>query len=287
MANYQYALVGSYDAGTKTFQPSFIYSGVPPYVVADGSYDVGDNIDVSDTWPNDLGDFELIGYTEFGWVGYTPADANGVPRTIYFTNNYDTNPVVITTTGTFVACFLAGTMIATPTGEVAIEKLKAGDLVLTHDGRAASVRWLALQTISTMFADPMKVMPIRVEAGALGDGLPIRDLYVSPDHALEIDGLLVQAGALVNGTTIARHTDMPQTFVYYHVELDDHSLILAEGVPAETFVDNVTRRRFDNWQEAPEAAVAEMDRPRVKSARQLPASIRTRISSRTPEVAVA
>nr|WP_246549094.1 Hint domain-containing protein [Ancylobacter oerskovii] len=187
----------------------------------------------------------------------------------------------------YVLCFLSGTMIATPDGEVAIETLKAGDLVLTAQGAARPVRWLARQTVSTLFADPLKTMPVRIRAGALGEGLPKRDLYVSSDHALELDGLLVQAGALVNGTTIVRHTDMPSPLVYYHVELDDHSLILAEGVPAETFVDNVTRRRFDNWQEAPEAPVAEMDRPRIKSARQVPARIRDRIDARVPAAVAA
>ncbi|MCB4766989.1 Hint domain-containing protein [Ancylobacter sp. Lp-2] len=180
----------------------------------------------------------------------------------------------------FIVCFLAGTMIATPTGEVAIETLEAGDLVLTADGSAKPVRWLARQTVSTLFADPLKVMPVRIAAGALGDGVPLRDLSVSSDHALEIDGVLVQAGALVNTASIARRTDMPEIFVYYHVELDEHALILAEGVPAETFVDNVTRRRFDNWQEAPEAPILELDLPRVKSARQLPRHIHERLAAR-------
>ena len=185
----------------------------------------------------------------------------------------------------YVVCFLAGTMIATPEGEAAIETLKAGDLVLTSDGAARPVRWLARQTVSTLFADPLKVMPVLVRAGALGENLPLRDLFVSPDHALMIDGVLVQAGALVNDGSILRHAAMPRTFVYYHVELEDHSLVLAEGVPAETFIDNVARRAFDNWEEAPEAAIAELDLPRVKSARQLPAAIRARLEDRMPAVA--
>ncbi|MBS7543782.1 Hint domain-containing protein [Ancylobacter oerskovii] len=178
----------------------------------------------------------------------------------------------------FVVCFLAGTMIATPTGEVAIETLKAGDLVLTAEGVARPVRWLARQTVSTVFADPLRVMPVRIRAGALGDNLPVRDLFVSADHALQIDGVLVQAGALVNDAGILRHIAMPKTFTYYHVELEDQSLILAEGVPAETFVDNVARQAFDNWEDAPEAPIAELDLPRVKSARQLPPHTRARLA---------
>ncbi|MCB4770423.1 Hint domain-containing protein [Ancylobacter sp. Lp-2] len=97
-------------------------------------------------------------------------------------------------------------------------------------------------------------------------------------HQIERYRVSVPCRGLVNGKTITRHTEMPKTFTYYHVELEDHSLILAEGVAAETFVDNVTRRRFDNWQEASEAPVAEMDLPRVKSARQLPAGLRARLA---------
>lgn len=286
MADYQYAYVGSYDYGTKIFTPMFTYGGAPPYIIVDGSYDIGDSIDVTDNVSNDWGDFQLIGYTDYGWVGYTPADINGTPRTIYFTNNSATSPSTITTTETFVTCFLTGTLIATPDGDVAIEELKVGDLVLTHDGRIAPIHWLARQTVSRLFADPLKVMPIRIVAGALGDNLPARDLYISPDHALEIDGLLVQAGALVNGTTIARHTGMPASFLYFHIELEDHSLILAEGVAAETFVDNVARRRFDNYAEFEAlygdtaSSASELNLPRVKSPRQLPSAIRARIVER-------
>ncbi|GLK84672.1 Hint domain-containing protein [Ancylobacter defluvii] len=214
-------------------------------------------------------------------------DAGGAELWLLSDNNYLPGETIPLNPAPYVLCFLEGTMIATPVGEVAIETLKPGDLVFTADGASKPVHWLARQTVSTIFADPLGVMPVRIAAGALGEGLPTRDLYVSPDHALEIDGVLVHAGALVNGTTITRHTDMPTSFVYYHVELEDHSLIRAEGVAAETFVDNVTRRRFDNWQEAPEAPIAEMDRPRIKSARQLPASIRGRIAAQVSAVETA
>jgi hypothetical protein len=180
----------------------------------------------------------------------------------------------------FTVCFLAGTRIATPAGEVAVEALAIGDRVLTADGRAAPVRWVGVQTVVSVFADPLRSFPICISAGALGEGLPVRDLLVSPDHALMLDGALVQAGALVNGTTIVRETEMPERFTYFHVELEDHSLILAEGVPAETFLDTVTRRRFDNWAEHEAlygpipAPTSEMAMPRIKSARQLPRWLR-------------
>ncbi|MDR6955783.1 hypothetical protein J2X65_005166 [Ancylobacter sp. 3268] len=232
---------------------------------SDSTFSPGDKILVDGFYET------YIGYTNLGILTfYQGVYGISTPTAAYHTGDV----VSVNVTDPFVVCFLAGTMISTPSGDVAIEALTAGDLVLTTEGAAKPVRWLARQTVSTVFANPQRVLPIRIAAGALGAGLPCRDLFVSPDHALLLDGLLVQAGALVNGTTIVRHADMPQTFIYYHVELDDHSLIVAEGVPVESFVDNVTRRSFDNWQEAPETPIAELDLPRVKSARQLPVRIR-------------
>jgi hypothetical protein len=182
-------------------------------------------------------------------------------------------------------CFMAGTMVRTPGGEVAVEELERGDIVLTADGRSVPVTWLGVQTVSRLFADPNRVWPIRIKAHALADNVPSRDLLISPDHAILVDGVLVQAGALVNGTTVVREGNVPSTFTYYHVETEDHSLILAQDVPAETFIDNVDRMRFDNWNEHqalyPQGkAIAEMAYPRAQSARQVPRAIRLRLSGR-------
>ncbi|MCW3475520.1 Hint domain-containing protein [Rhodovastum sp. RN2-1] len=182
-----------------------------------------------------------------------------------------------------IICFYPGTMIATPTGEVAVETLKIGDLVLTSEGKAEPVRWMGRQTVCTLFADPQRVLPIRVTAGALGENMPVRDLLVSPDHALLVDGILVHAGALVNGSTIRRERTVPVIFTYHHVELADQQLILAEGTPAETFVDNIDRLAFDNWDEHEALyghlpSITELDLPRAKSARQLPAALRARLT---------
>jgi hypothetical protein len=192
---------------------------------------------------------------------------------------------------TEVPCFLAGTRIATPDGERAVETLGMGDLVTTADGGIAPVRWIGRRTLRAdgengyRFADPLIYLPIRIRAGALGDNLPTRDLLVSMDHAVLIDGLLVQAGALVNGTSITRETRLPESFTYYHIELADHALVLAEGVPAETFVDNVTRMGFDNWAEhealyGNEPSIMEMPYPRVQSHRQMPVEMRAQIDAR-------
>jgi hypothetical protein len=190
-----------------------------------------------------------------------------------------------------VSCFLAGTSIATPAGERAVETLGIGDVITTADGGTAPVRWIGRRTLHAdgetgyRFADPLVYQPIRIRAGALGDALPVRDLLVSMDHAVLIDGLLVQAGALVDGVCVIRESRLPESFTYYHIELADHALVLAEGVPAETFVDNVMRMGFDNWAEhealygnAP--SIAEMPYPRVQSHRQLPLEIRAQMGIR-------
>jgi choice-of-anchor A domain-containing protein len=182
-------------------------------------------------------------------------------------------------------CFCAGTRILTPTGHVIVEALSIGDLVKTSDGRAAPVRWVGRQTVCRTFADPLRVLPIRIKAGALAENVPSHDLLLSPGHAVLVDTVLIHAGALVNGTSIVRETDFPEVFVYYHIELDDHSLVLAEGTPSETFIDNVDRIAFDNWDEHlalyPEGhAIEEMPFPRAMSHRQVSMAIRRMLSAR-------
>lgn len=226
------------------------------------------------------------------------------PNTPYFTVNgqygfvsnqdYDLGPGAApfedNTTDAFdpLLCFLAGTLIATPSGPVAIEALAIGDNVLAADGRAVPVKWIARQTVVTGFGMPFARTPVSIAPGALGPNLPMRELRITSDHALVLDGLLIQAGALVNGTTIRRIPlgELGSRFTVYHIELAAHEVILAEGVPSETFVDNVARTRFDNYPEflelygEPETALAELPQPRVKSARQIPTALRGRIAAR-------
>ena len=182
-------------------------------------------------------------------------------------------------------CFMSGTLIATPSGCATVETLQTGDQVKVHAGQVHSIRWIGRQTVSRRFADPLRVLPIRIKAGALAENLPERDLLLSPAHAILINDVLVHASALVNGSTIVRETDVPETFIYYHVELEDHALVLAEGVPAETFIDNESRERFDNWDEhlalcAEASEMQEMLYPRALCARQVPMEIRRQLALR-------
>jgi len=189
---------------------------------------------------------------------------------------------------TEITCFCAGTRIRTPTGEVPVEALRQGDAVTLADGSRASVRWLGRQSVARRFADPLTALPIRIRAGSLAEGLPVRDLLVSPSHAILLDDALVQAGALVNGVSITRvaASELPAVFAYYHVELGTHALLLAEGVPAESFVDHVERVVFDNWAEhaamfGETPPIAEMPLPRAKAGRQVAEATRRRLSMRS------
>ncbi|MDQ6432794.1 Hint domain-containing protein [Mesorhizobium sp. LHD-90] len=186
----------------------------------------------------------------------------------------------------FTVCYLPGTMIGTPSGEASVESLAIGDLVRTVDGRSVPVKWIGRQTLSMRFGMPDGRRPVRIAAGALGEGLPTRDLRLTSTHALLIDGVLVHAGALVNGMTIRRIPDdeLGERFVVYHIETENHEIVLAQGTPAESFIDNVSRRWFDNHAEyealygAAPIAMEELRQPRAMSSRQVPPSIKARIA---------
>lgn len=180
-------------------------------------------------------------------------------------------------------CFYAGTRLATEDGDIAVEDIAAGTMLKTASGEILPVRWLGRSSVSTRFADPLRALPIRIKAGALGENLPVRDLLVSPCHAMFLGGVLIHAGALVNGSSILREQNVPETFTYFHVELATHTLLIAEGAAAESFIDNAERMNFLNWAEyeaLETAPLEEMPYPRAKAHRQVPAAIRRQLAAR-------
>ncbi len=162
-------------------------------------------------------------------------------------------------------CFLQGTSILTPDGEVRVEELRVGDMVKTVRGESMPIRWIGHQTFKrfgpTWNSD---VLPIRIARHALDENTPRADLYVSPYHSLYVDGVLIQAKDLVNGSTIAPALPAGYDSVdYYHILLDSHEVVLAEGAPAETFrIEAANHEVFVNFAEVdkvmPMAAVAVM-----------------------------
>jgi hypothetical protein len=149
-----------------------------------------------------------------------------------------------------VACYCRGTRIATPSGEVPVEALRSADLVLTARGMARPVRWIGRRDYPAEVVERERcVQPVRIRAGALGPLLPRRDLDVSPQHALllrdEGREVLVSACLLVNGVSILRLPTGGEV-AYFHIELREHDVVLAEGQAAETFVDRDSRAAFAN-----------------------------------------
>ncbi|MBE9603255.1 Hint domain-containing protein [Acetobacteraceae bacterium H6797] len=160
------------------------------------------------------------------------------------------NPNSVFVDGTLtVVCLLRGTHVLTPEGEVRVESLTPGDLVMTQVGEdlvPAPVKWIGTRAIDlSRHAQPEGLRPIRISAGALGENVPHRDLLVSRDHCMFIDGKLVEAHWLVNGSTITVDTSINQV-EYFHVELDRHSLLIAEGAPTESYLETGNRHLFSN-----------------------------------------
>ncbi|MGY5777417.1 Hint domain-containing protein [Rhizobium sp. LEGMi135b] len=164
-----------------------------------------------------------------GLLNAIPFGSYSIPAGVTYT--YDSN----TDTLTFTSCFLRGTLIRTPEGDVPVEDLRVGDLVVTHKG-VAEIRWVGRRRIDPKAIDkPRDTLPVRIQAGALAENVPSRDLYVSPDRCMFLEESLIPAKFLLNGTTITQETTL-MPFEYYHIELEQHSIILAEGAQTETYL---------------------------------------------------
>jgi hypothetical protein len=144
------------------------------------------------------------------------------------------------------ACYCPGTLIATPRGEIAIEHLAAGDLVTTVDGAHAAIRWIGRRRYAGRFiAGNHLMLPVTIQAGAFAPGVPHTDLTVSPGHAMFVDGQLVPAWRLINGVSVMQAPTV-DVVTYIHLDLADHQIILANGAPAESFLDDHCRGQFQN-----------------------------------------
>jgi hypothetical protein len=217
----QAGITGLVDYGDTLYLPNDPYSGTATGSVAGGVLIIqdGSTIDAVFNTP-DLADGSIVTLSQNG---------NG------------TNVTVAPP-----PCYCAGTLILTDRGEVAVEDLAIGDRVVTASGQMRPIHWIGWRSYAGRFlAGRRHLLPVRIRAGALGGGLPRRDLLISPRHAMFLDGLLVPACELINGITIVQDTQS-QSVQYFHVELDTHDVILAEGAPSETFLDDDSRGLFHN-----------------------------------------
>jgi hypothetical protein len=244
--------VGRGDAVMFGSQPSaLVFNDHANFYGDVGGFAVGDRIDVQGQAPTQVAsDFDAPANADGGGVYDFSGSAGGdtfvwtagtKQITLALAGDFAGEHFVLTpdgSGGTEVTlesappCYCRGTMIGSPDGAKPVERLAIGDRVTTAAGEARAVRWLGSRRIDCRrYPEPTTVWPIRVRAGAFGERLPARDLWVSPGHSLFVSGHLIQAGKLVNGASIAQ---VPRDWVeYWHVELDSHDVILAEGLPAE------------------------------------------------------
>ena len=195
-------------------------------------------------------------------IGVTPTTSGGVTtwaqnanRFLLTTGGPDTdlatNPLTLNSTsatytppsGTTISCFVSGTRIATPAGFALVENLAEGDLVTTISGDAKPVIWAGQRTLRvSLHRNPELVRPVTIRAGAFGDGLPVRDLTVSADHNVFVDGVLIPAKCLVNDLNVV-FSDVERV-TYHHIELAAHDVVFAEGLPTETYLEVGNRSVF-------------------------------------------
>jgi hypothetical protein len=180
----------------------------------------------------------------------------------------DGNSPVAGTDITVTPCYCRGTLIRTARGQKKVENLKIGEMVKTASGAARPIKWIGRRSYGGRFVMGRKdILPVCIKAGALADNVPARDLWISPNHAMYFkdrhgEGVLIEAGDLVNGASIVQAQSV-EKIEYIHIELETHDVIIAEGAPSETFIDDDDRALFHNaheyWrlypdEEAPPAA---------------------------------
>ena len=147
-------------------------------------------------------------------------------------------------------CFLKGTKISTPSGDRLVQDLRIGDEVQTLAGRK-TIKWIGYNKFTKEEGRAWNdsVMPIRVARFAIDEHTPHCDLYLSPWHHIFLNQALIPVMYLINEATIAQGTPSELSALeYYHVELDTHEVIYAEGALVESFIDDDSNREnFSNF----------------------------------------
>ncbi len=182
-------------------------------------------------------------------------------------------------------CFLEGTKILTSEGYKNIESLSVGETVMTDSGNELPIKWLGIQTKNPQDVTDFKLsFPILIKKGAISNLVPLNDLWVSPNHAVLIEDLLINAGALVNEVNILQ-TYPTEEYRYFHIELDSHELLIAEGLQAESYLpQNENRSNFDNcaefetnYPDGRKIILWPLDYPRISSQIKVPGYIKNKI----------
>ena len=148
-----------------------------------------------------------------------------------------------------VTCYCRDTLILTDRGERPVETLAIGDRVMTMSGALRPIKWIGRRSYGGRFVlGQSHILPICFKAGSLGDNVPRRDLWVSPHHAMYLEGILIESRHLVNGVSVVQARTVDQV-EYFHIELDSHDVLIAEGALSESFIDDDSRSMFHNAHE--------------------------------------
>ncbi|GLH29581.1 hypothetical protein WSS15_22310 [Acetobacter pasteurianus] len=213
------------------------------------------------TWGAKGSEQIILGDTAGGYFLLTDASVNisNYTYTNYSMGNSSTNHWQINgTDGTsssvtfqnrdFVPCFLAGTEISVNGATRKVEDLAVGDridVLVNGKTEQKTVTWVGK---STSVAAPflpldMAGYPVRIVKDALAEGVPFKDMLITPEHCLYLNGCFVPARMLVNGQSIFYDQSFT-SYDYYHVETEDHAIITADGVLTESYLDTGNRRSF-------------------------------------------
>jgi hypothetical protein len=218
---------------------------------------IGTNLTLDDFFAGDVLEVSVSSWN--GQYGYDPAThvlslGNDGAVSLAYTNGYRdyttsdfsvaNNSGTLTVTDTY-PCFLSGTRIATVGGDVPVEELRLGDRVVSAFGGTVMVTWLGHRRLDCRrHPRPHDVWPVHIAPGAFAPNRPRRDLWLSPDHSVFVDGVLIPVRYLLNDATIRQEPAAEVT--YWHVEAPMHDVLFAEGLPAESYLDTGNRGAFAN-----------------------------------------
>jgi hypothetical protein len=253
---------GAAGSGTIDFDPA---AGVPP----GGTLEIDDTTELNATITGfaagDTIDLTAIPDDPNGSANLVAGNVldvieNGSTYTLQFDSTQDFSgeyfhlAADIAGTGTAVTesgtpCYCPGTLVLTDRGEVRVEALGIGNTVMTGSGALRRIKWIGRRSYGGRFVLGRKdILPICIKAGALDENVPRRDLWISPHHAMYLDGVLIEAKDLINGVSIIQ-AERVEKVEYFHIELETHDVIIAEGALSETFLDDDSRGMFHNAHE--------------------------------------
>ncbi|MBO1360469.1 Hint domain-containing protein [Acetobacter sacchari] len=204
------------------------------YAISDPSVDLSDY-----TYTNNTG-YAASQYSKMNWILTSSSDSNN-KVTLTTDSNLNAN-------GDWTVCFLAGTLIRTANGDLPVEQISVGDEVFAYEAGDAVKRkvvWVgrAETNVKPWLPDDMAGYPIRVLRDALAEGVPYKDMLITPEHSLFFGDFFIPVRMLVNGRSIIYDKTIT-SYDYYHVETELHSVIMADGILTESYLDTGNRKNF-------------------------------------------